>query len=109
MDIAFEKTLELYAESLKLDDGVERIIGLVVNPQIQNEFDEILTIFRDQTKQQIFKVRRNDFSFACDKLCIGDPDKVTDGKEYVFNDVNNFDLIKNYLKQNHLLAWSYRS
>jgi len=106
LDIAFETILKLYAESLKLNDNVQRVIGLVVNPQVQDESDYVVTVFRGHTNNQSFKVKHNDFSFACDKLCIGDPDKVTDGKEYVFNDVNNFDLIKNYLKQNHLLAWS---
>ncbi len=106
LDIAFETILKLYAESLKLNDNVQRVIGLVVNPQVQDESDYVVTVFRGHTNNQSFKVKHNDFSFACDKLCIGDPDKVTDGKEYVFNDVNNFDLIKNYLKQNHLLFWS---
>ena len=103
LDIAFEKILELYTQAFSLGDGIERVIGLVVNPQVQDGSDYIVTIFRGHTKNQNFKVKRNDFIFACDKLCIGDPDKVTEAKEYVFSDVDNFDLVKSFLKQKELL------
>ena len=104
LEHALDKIVELYVEALKLDDGVERIIGLAVNPQVQNEFDEIVTVFRGLTKKQNFKVKLNDFSFACGKLGIGDPEKVTETQEYVFNDVNNFDHLKIFLKQNEFLV-----
>ncbi len=104
LQLAFEAILRLYVESVKLDDGLERVVGLLVNPQVQNEFDEIVTVFRDQAKKQNFKVKLNDFSFACGKLGIGDPEKVTETQEYVFNDVNNFDHLKIFLKQNEFLV-----
>lgn len=105
LDIAFETILKLYAKALKFDDGVERTIGLVLGPRVQDESDDVVTVFRGHTNNQSFKVKLNDFSFACDKLAMGDPDKVTEANEYVFSDVDNFDLIKTYLKQNELLVF----
>ena len=105
LDIAFETILKLYAKALKFDDGVERTIGLVLGPRVQDVSDDVVTVFRGHTNNQSFKVKLNDFSFACDKLAMGDPDKVTEANEYVFSDVDNFDLIKTYLKQNELLVF----
>ena len=104
LDLAFETILKLYAEAQKLDDGVERTIGLVLGPRVQDESDDVVTVFRGHTNNQSFKVKLNDFSFACGKLCLGDPEKVTEIQEYVFNDVNNFDHLKIFLKQNEFLV-----
>ena len=105
LELAFETILRLYAEALKFDDGVERTIGLVLGPRVQDESDDVVTVFRGHTNNQSFKVKLNDFSFAGDKLAMGDPEQVTEANEYVFSDVDNFDLIKTYLKQNELLVF----
>ena len=66
---------------------------------------DVLTVYRGHTSQQCFKVPRQDFIWACDELGIGDPDAL-DGitaETYVFNDIDNFDLLKSFLKQKELL------
>ncbi len=105
LDIAFEKILELYTQALSLGDGIERVIGLVVNPQSQHQTDvDVITIYRGHTSGQSCQAQRQDFIWACDQLGIGDPDSL-DGlttETYVFNDIDNFDVLKSFLKQKEL-------
>ena len=100
---AIDKILLLYNAAVLLNDSNERIIGIVVHPQ--DTQGDILTVSRSHTGQQSFQVQRQDFIWACDELGIGDPDAL-DGitaETYVFNDIDNFDLLKSFLKQKELL------
>jgi len=106
LDLAFETILKLYAEALKLDDGVERTIGLLLNPA---EKETVLTILRGHFSKNSLKVLRNDLEWACSELRIAEPQLVKNSKtgvERAFNDSNNFDLLHSFLKQKELLVFS---
>ena len=105
LDLAFETILKLYAEALKLDDGVERTIGLLLNPA---EKETVLTILRGHFGKNSLKVLRNDLEWACGELGIAEPQLVKNSKtgvERAFNDSNNFDLLHSFLKQKELLVF----
>ena len=105
LDLAFETILKLYAEALKLDDGVERTIGLLLNPA---EKETVLTILRGHFGKNSLKVLRNDLEWACGELGIAEPQLVKNSKtgvECAFNDSNNFDILQSFLKQKELLVF----
>ena len=102
---ALETLFRLYHEAVELGDGVERLIGIVVNPK-SDEADS-LTVYRTYTAVESFKVRRDDFLWACDQLQIGDPDSLDGltGDTYVLTERSDFDVLRAFLKQKELLVY----
>lgn len=106
LEHGLDKVIELYLEALKLDDDIERIIGLVVNPQsTETEPGDLVTIYRGSMSGQSCKAMRYDLTWCCGQLGVGDTEVMEDPKTktYVFNSPDSFDLVKSSLKQNQFL------
>ena len=105
LELAFETILKLYAEALKLGDGVERTIGLMLNSA---EKETVLTVYRSRFSKNSLKVLRNDLEWGCSELGIGEPRLVKNsntGVECAFNDSNNFYILQSFLKQKEKLVY----
>ena len=105
---AVDKIIELYCEALRLQDGIERTIGLVVNPE---EKQTIVTIFRGHFSKKSLRVLRDDLEWACSELGIAEPQLIRNSNnciECALNDSNNYDLLQSFLKQKELLVFRRR-
>jgi len=102
LEHALQKIVELYHEALKLNDGIERTIGLVMYPAEQGT---VVTVYRSASSQQSLKVLPDDLSWACDQLGTEEPQPIRNSvSECAFSDSINYDLLKSFLKQKELLV-----
>lgn len=101
LEHAVDKIVELCCEALKCKDGIERSIGLVVNPGGQGT---VVTVYRSASSNMSLMVLPEDLSWACSELGTEEPQPIKNNEnERAFSDSINFDLLKSFLKQKELL------